>query len=216
MNESTSKEKILKKIRKSLIYHRSHPEPAIDWEKNIYARPDGSVEEEFANNFTSIGGHFVFCENEMDFLEQLVKLSMDRGWKKIICPEDTVSALLKEIDFPFATEPNNFDEELVVITTCDFLVARLGSIVASSSARSGRRYKGIPTVHVVVAYTSQLVGDLSDVFEKVKNQPRELLPSFLVSIAGPSRTADIEKTLVTPAHGPRDLFVILIDDSTKS
>jgi L-lactate dehydrogenase complex protein LldG len=33
-------------------------------------------------------------------------------------------------------------------------------------------------------------------------------------ISGPSRTADIEKTLVMGAHGPRELYVFLIDDST--
>ena len=33
------------------------------------------------------------------------------------------------------------------------------------------------------------------------------------TITGPSRTADIEKTLVTPAHGPRDIFVFLVDDT---
>ena len=34
---------------------------------------------------------------------------------------------------------------------------------------------------------------------------------MIAALTGPSRTADIEKTLVTPAHGPRDIFVFLVD-----
>jgi L-lactate dehydrogenase complex protein LldG len=39
------------------------------------------------------------------------------------------------------------------------------------------------------------------------------LPSLMSVVAGPSRTADIEKTLVLGAHGPRELFLFLIDDT---
>jgi L-lactate dehydrogenase complex protein LldG len=38
---------------------------------------------------------------------------------------------------------------------------------------------------------------------------------MLSVITGPSRTADIEKTLVLGAHGPKDLYVFLLDDSTQ-
>lgn len=36
---------------------------------------------------------------------------------------------------------------------------------------------------------------------------------MIAALTGPSRTADIEKTLVTPAHGPRDIFVFVIHDA---
>jgi L-lactate dehydrogenase complex protein LldG len=39
-----------------------------------------------------------------------------------------------------------------------------------------------------------------------------LLPSMINMITGPSRTADIEKTLVLGAHGPKELMLFLIED----
>ena len=99
MQERSTREKILKNIRKALIHQRSEPFPNLDWEKNIYAHSDGGLEEIFASEFKSIGGYFIFCENEVDFLEQLVDLSTQHGWKKIICLEKNISDKLDTIEF---------------------------------------------------------------------------------------------------------------------
>ncbi|RZL62420.1 MAG: hypothetical protein EOO93_08835, partial [Pedobacter sp.] len=66
--------------------------------------------------------------------------------------------------------------------------------------------------HIVIAKTSQLVLDLKDAFLLLKNKYGNQIPSMISNITGPSRTADIEKTLVLGAHGPKELFVFLIDD----
>ncbi len=68
-----------------------------------------------------------------------------------------------------------------------------------------------PEVHVVIAYVHQLVDDLKDAFDAVQKKYSGKLPSLLSVITGPSRTADIEKTLVMGAHGPKELFVILVE-----
>ena len=54
--------------------------------------------------------------------------------------------------------------------------------------------------------------DLKDGFKLIKNKYGTQIPSMISTITGPSRTADIEKTLVLGAHGPKELFVFLIDD----
>jgi L-lactate dehydrogenase complex protein LldG len=66
-------------------------------------------------------------------------------------------------------------------------------------------------VHIVLAYTSQLVLDLKDGFKLIKEKYATRLPSMITTVTGPSRTADIEKTLVLGAHGPKELFVFLLD-----
>ena len=85
MQDSTTREKILKKIRQALIHKTNQRFPNIDWDKNIYVTSDESLEEQFAKSFTKIGGQFVFCENELEFLEHLVGLAEERGWKLIHC-----------------------------------------------------------------------------------------------------------------------------------
>jgi L-lactate dehydrogenase complex protein LldG len=69
-----------------------------------------------------------------------------------------------------------------------------------------------PEIHIVVAYSSQLVPDLKDAFKEIKKKYEPEFPSVISLITGPSRTADIEKTLVMGAHGPKELYVFLIED----
>jgi len=216
MQERSTREKILKNIRNALIHQRSEPFPNIDWDKSVYAESGVSLEETFAKEFKSIGGHFVFCEDEVDFLDQLVELSVQSNWKKIICLEKEIGDQLDKIDFPYLKEAKNFEEGTVAITSCEALVARLGSVIVSSKKESGRRLVVVPTTHIVRAYASQLVPDLKDALNHIKDKYGSQLPSYIACLAGPSRTADIEKTLVTPAHGPKDIFVFLIDDSADS
>jgi L-lactate dehydrogenase complex protein LldG len=64
----------------------------------------------------------------------------------------------------------------------------------------------------VIAYTSQLVLDLKDGFKLLKEKYPENMPSMVSNITGPSRTADIEKTLVLGAHGPKELYVFLLEN----
>lgn len=213
MQDTTSREKILKKIRQALI-HKTNPRfPTIDWEKNVYASEGDSLEEIFATTFTKVGGQFVFCENEMEFLENVILLAQENKWKQFYCREKKITDFMDQIEFPYTVEENKFPEGMVAITSCEALVARLGSVIISSKLGSGRKLFVVPTVHIIMAYTSQLVPELKDALTLIKSKYNDQIPSMIAALTGPSRTADIEKTLVTPAHGPRDIFVFLIDDA---
>jgi L-lactate dehydrogenase complex protein LldG len=71
----------------------------------------------------------------------------------------------------------------------------------------------LPPVHWVIARPSQLVPRWKDGWQHIKDRYALTgLPSMVSTITGPSRTADIEKTLVLGAHGPRELWVFLLEE----
>jgi len=117
--------------------------------------------------------------------------------------------MLTQAGVPFESDEPSLAGLNVGITSCEFLVARLGSIMVSS--KNSRRLNVYPETHVVIAYVDQLVEDLKDAFESLHSKYSGKIPSMVSVITGPSRTADIEKTLVMGAHGPRELFLILIE-----
>ena len=119
--------------------------------------------------------------------------------------------LLSTYEYPFYSTDTDFLQADVGITLCEALVARNGSIMVSNAGAAGRRLSIYPNIHIVLAYTSQLVMDLKDGLTLIKEKYSDKLPSMISNITGPSRTADIEKTLVIGAHGPKELFVFLID-----
>ncbi len=207
---------MLKKIRQALINKTPPRFPAIDWDKNIYATTDESLEEQFAVAFQAVGGKFVFCENKLEFLEQVMELSKQYEWSRFHVWEKNITDFLDDAEFPYTTDDYDLPEGMVGITSCEALVARLGSVVVSSRQGSGRKLFPVPTSHIVIAYSSQLVPEMKDALLLIKNKYTDQIPSMIAALTGPSRTADIEKTLVSPAHGPRDIFVFLIDDSNPS
>lgn len=212
MQDLTTKEYVLKRIRQALIQKKGLRFPGTEWDKNVYETGKDGLEEQFAKNFTKVGGQFIFCENENEFIEIITKLSSEKNWTHVYCRETAIAEKLSNAIFPFTSDDKNFPEEMVSITSCEALIARLGSVLVSSGQGSGRQAFVIPTTHIILAYTSQLVAEMKDGLQVIKTKYGERLPSFIASLTGPSRTADIEKTLVTPAHGPRDILVFLIDD----
>ncbi|MEO6732723.1 MAG: LUD domain-containing protein, partial [Ferruginibacter sp.] len=70
-------------------------------------------------------------------------------------------------------------------------------------------------VHICIAYTNQLVYDIEDALQSLKDNYTNNFPSLITFASGPSRTADIEKTLVTGVHGPKEVYLFLIDSPAK-
>jgi len=92
----------------------------------------------------------------------------------------------------------------------ELLVKKLGAILVSSASSGGRALSILPHVHVVVADADQVVPDLGSALALAKARHGDQMPSMLSFITGPSRTGDIERILVLGAHGPKELYLILV------
>jgi L-lactate dehydrogenase complex protein LldG len=212
-DSTTSREKILKKVRKALIVAAKDELPGnIDFDSPIYETPNEPLEIMFAQQFTRLNGNFIFCENESDFLVNLKALISENKFESVFTIEPSLIELLSKGGIAFSHREEDFASTNVGLTTCEQLVARLRTIMISSRQVSGRRMEVFPNYHIVVAYTSQLVLQIKDALKAVKEKYGTQPPSLISFISGPSRTADIEKTLVQGAHGPKEIYVMLIDD----
>jgi L-lactate dehydrogenase complex protein LldG len=206
MKISSSKEKILKKIREALSNPVPLPFPKSEGSTSIFPAPGEDLEMVFAEEFTKLFGKFAFCVNEEDAKNQVSILINHRKWEKVYCVEKELSSFL---ELPANT--SSLHECEVSITSCHYLVARTGSIVLSSAKEEGRTTSVYAPIHICIAYTDQLVFDTRDALKGLKETYAGKLPSSISFAAGPSRTADIEKTLVVGVHGPGEVFVFLID-----
>ncbi len=213
MEESTSKEKVLKKVRDALINKTDNPYPVVDFELPVYKEITESLDVNFAQEFTRAGGKFVYSENIGELVSNLSLISQGNQWDEVYCIDPLLQDVLDKADIPFGSDAESFHSLKVGVTGCEYLIARLGSIMISSKQISGRRLNIYPEIHVVIAFTSQLVPDLKQALADIKVKYGARIPSLISVITGPSRTADIEKTLVMGAHGPCELFVFLVEDS---
>ncbi|GAB3625266.1 Lactate utilization protein C [Pandoraea terrae] len=100
--------------------------------------------------------------------------------------------------------------DLVGITGCFCAVAETGALMMQSGPETFASATLLPETHVAIVPVSRVVAGHEDAFALVRSE-RGQLARATNFIAGPSRTADIEQTLVLGAHGPYRVHVILVD-----
>lgn len=107
---------------------------------------------------------------------------------------------------------NQFDVDCG-ITGVHAALAETGTLVVFSDAENSRGLSLAPPLHVAVVRKSDVLPDMLDLWAQLKGIPNTELPSNMVFITGPSKTADIEGELVTGVHGPEAVHIFLIDDA---
>jgi L-lactate dehydrogenase complex protein LldG len=210
MSISPAKENILKKIRQALSHPVPVPFPHSEGNSSVFQPPVDDMAVQFAQEFKKLQGRFAFCADEQDMADQLLQLAATRKWDKVVCREKKLIDIFKQQKLAINFH-NNLADSDVSLTTCELLVSRTGTMVLSTANESGRTTSVYAPVHVCIAYTSQLVYDLKDALLALREKYNGQLPSFISFATGPSRTADIEKTLVVGVHGPKEVFVFLIE-----
>ena len=201
----TARQEILDKLKSSV-----HPVPEKpDFDSPVYPSINTPLDLAFRENLEKVNGIVHLCSSEKELLSKLKNFLLNFEKHKVVCFEKKITELLKKSGYPiteFSEVPENIE---VGITGCEYLVAHTGSVMVSSAQKGGRQMFVYPPVHIIVARHSQLVGYLENAYENLIKKYDKDLPSHVSLITGPSRTADIEKTMVMGAHGPRELHVFL-------
>jgi L-lactate dehydrogenase complex protein LldG len=205
---TTAKENILKRIREALSNPVPLPFPNSEGNSDVFVNANEDPLVLFAQEFTKLQGKFSFCANDKDLQEQLVKLIAEKNWTKIYSVENKWNNILQNISIESYTDLPSCE---VSITSCENLVARTGTIVLGAAQTNGRTASVYAPIHICIAYTSQVVYDIKDALLALKEKYGDGFPSFVTFASGPSRTADIEKTLVTGVHGPKEVYCFLVE-----
>ena len=211
MSISSSKEVILKKIRKALSESTPLPFPQSEGTASLYHPANEELAIQFAEQFTKLQGKFLFCLTMAEACAQLTALAAARGWANLYCTEKSLQTSLQKAGFTAFSTGTLADCD-AAITSCESLVARTGTIVLSSHTESGRTTSVYAPVHICIANSSQLLYDIKDALQLARDTYGNQLPSVISFASGPSRTADIEKTLVTGVHGPKEVYLLLVDE----
>ncbi len=117
------------------------------------------------------------------------------------------------LDWPAAgIEFNNrvaTPDDLIGITGCYCAIGETGTLLLLSAPASPKATALLPETHICIAKKGRMVATMEDAFALMRNEISEP-PRATFFVSGPSRTADIEQTIVIGAHGPYRVHVILI------
>ena len=154
----------------------------------------------------------------------LVTVIRDKGLKTVaVGPEILARADLCEplrevcsllsVTTPHATQPALFNQADAGLTLSYAAIAETGTIVLWSGAASPRLLSLVPPIHIVVVDARRTYDTLFDLLER--EVAGQTLPTNVVLVSSPSKTADIQQTLAYGAHGPKQLVVMLVEEATR-
>ncbi len=203
----SSRDAILARIQKAQSEKQFEPQDT-NWSPDDVFQPVGDLLETFCTEAEAVSASVILCADEASVLQSIRELIQERGWEHVCSADNKLNDKLIRsgialCDMLYAVQMQ------AGITTCEYLVARTGSVIVSAATSNGRKMHAYSPVHVVIAREEQLVAQLEDALILLQEKYKPDLPSAITVITGPSRTADIEKTLVMGAHGPKELIIFV-------
>ena len=104
-------------------------------------------------------------------------------------------------------------DSYIGITSADFCMAETATLVMRTRSGQARSVSLVPSIHVAVITLDQVIADLKELYALLKWDPefqKDGLTNCMTFISGPSKTADVEATMVHGAHGPREVYAYVI------
>lgn len=194
-----------------------HREAPLAGETDLCAR--------FCKELAGVGAEALLVRSPAELEQALRRIARELGAERIVSwarPElaaFSLDFLWSELGARAYLDPELPDEPALRralldaqlgVTGVDFAVAGSGTLALSAAPGRPRALSLLPTVHVALVRSSQLVARLGEALEGYR--VRADLPSAVHFITGPSRTSDIENDLTIGVHGPAALSVIVLDE----
>ena len=156
------------------------------------------------------------------WIEKLKEISAAKGWQRMVYGPG--SAIGTEVETAASSDPESLPQLVAYtepaevmkealfqidagITGCLGGVADTGAVVLWPTANEPRLISLVPPVHVAVLDADTIYNSLAEMM-RLQNWS-QAMPTNALLISGPSKTADIEFTLVFGVHGPKEMIVLI-------
>ncbi len=231
MHQDSSRDVVLSRIRRAL---EAGGRPAGHWSVTApYQRPAGAPSastprallDQFVAAARSADATVSLAASPSEARRQVAEILVSEHAEQVLVSPDAADAPWycggadAPADMLFVTRSpirNDLRDDVlkadVGVTMPAWALADTGTLVLAAAAGDHRLDSLLPPVHVALLPASRLVPDLFVLFDRLSAENRFSRHSAITFVRGPSRTADIELTLTIGVHGPRALYVVVLDD----
>jgi L-lactate dehydrogenase complex protein LldG len=193
---STAREQILNAVRANQPALRALVDVTIPVE-------DSNLQAKFTETLTTIGGKVIRANSYTDVLAY-VKSITNAGHRVSSTIQDLAEIITAGDTSPL---PHSLQDVELAIIKAHFGVAENGAVWITEDLLSQRVLPFICQHLIVILNADDLVANMHQAYEKIGNEHY----GYGTFIAGPSKTADIEQSLVLGAHGSRSMTIFLIN-----
>jgi L-lactate dehydrogenase complex protein LldG len=223
-DNAAARDAILARVRAALAHQGKQPQPAAARDARVARRAHGprpAMPDDLVSRFLERATDMASTVERLpsraaipasiarylDALELPAAIAAQKSHRGVCWPE------FADLDWRGAgleieSRPTTGDDRLG-ITGCLCAIAETGTIVVTSSAATPTATTLLADTHIVVVREGDVVAGMEEAFERVRAR-HDVMPRAINMISGPSRTGDIEQTIVLGAHGPYRVHVLLV------
>jgi L-lactate dehydrogenase complex protein LldG len=128
---------------------------------------------------------------------------------RVVCWPEFAKLHWQEAGVRVAVRPTEGDDD-VGITGCFCAIAETGTLAFVTGIETPSATYLLPDTHIAIVRRDQVLSGMEEAFARVRATCRQM-PRAINLVSGPSRTGDIEQTIVLGAHGPRRVHILLLD-----
>lgn len=222
-----SRDWILSRVRSSMVPVPTEEIPSLPPLEEFQNLDVGTRKAQFAEALTQLTGKFFFAQDTAEAAEILAALAEENGWERFSSASNSLLNALLPRDFfhgkgkkrLYLGEPQGETDKMKLseipasIVFPEYFIAETGTCVVLNRTAHERMNCYLTPSCVLIGRVSQLRETLQAAWDEiVKVSEDSELRGEYVLVTGPSRTADIERVSVLGVHGPKNVYVILIQD----
>lgn len=205
-----SKEKILHRVEEALKKNPLKNESGTYREIIVPIEQDKLAEYKRAQ--LANRAELIECSKEQ-ISEVVNEILQKEGVQNILVPKNLSSLSLNVQRVDYDKPMEELKDELFntdcAILEANYGISNLGIVCVVSTPEQPRLLSLITKSCIILLNKEKILGNMTEAFAEIKKQYPQALPSNILFIAGPSRTADIELQVVFGVHGPQRTYVVL-------
>lgn len=174
---------------------------------------------QFKARAEKIGAQVIIAETIEEAAKLIAQTVAAKGGGTVVVPPSLLNnpafqTALGE-DLHEATSTGVITGATAGISQGEFGICETGSVAYAVNDLMEREVAMLSTIHFALLYTEKLVPDLDTAGVRLKELQMENGRRYVSFVTGPSRTADIERVLTIGVQGPKELFIVLINQAAQ-
>ncbi len=170
---------------------------------------DASEELSFAKNFTEAGGKFIYIDKGDSVIDTFAKIKEENQWDKnnVKCLSPSLSKNLGIKKTKDIAEDNDLK---ALVIECEYLISNTGRMLISSNQIKNNKLESLPDILIVIATSSQFVGDVSEGMTRLKSKYSKKFPKNITTIN--IRNKFIEDDFLSYGNSAKEIYLIISDE----
>ena len=168
-----------------------------------------SEELTFAKNFTEAGGKFIYIDKGDSVIDTFTKIKEENQWDKnnVKCLSPSLS---KNLGINKTNDVAENDDLKALVIECEYLLSNTGRMLISSNQIKNNKLDSLPDILIVIATSSQFVGDVSEGMTRLKSKYSKKFPTNITTIN--VRNKFIEDDFLSYGNSAKDIYLIISDE----